>query len=368
MKALAIKPGTAGIKIKDVPEPQIKNGNDIVIKVLQVGICGTDRDEVSGVRANAPKGEEELIIGHEMIGEVVEIGKEVHNAAIGDLGLFTVRRGCGICKPCELKRSDMCYSGQYTERGIKSLHGYQSEFVIDKEEYFISVPEEIKSIGVLTEPMSIAEKAIYEALQIQSLRIPGFNEEEWLNNSRVLVAGIGSVGLLASFILGLKGAKVYGLDIVDENSIRPSILKSLGGTYIDGRKVNATDIDDVCGEMNFIFEATGIAKLEFQLTDALGINGIYALTGIPEGERPVTIMGNELMRQMVLRNQVILGSVNASKDCFHMAVDDLLKAKKKWGGLIDKIITEKVPVRDFSSIFKKHSPDEIKVVTEWIPG
>jgi threonine dehydrogenase-like Zn-dependent dehydrogenase len=365
MKALAINPGTPGIRLKDVPEPKIKNGTDIIIKVLQVGICGTDRDEVSGARADAPNGEEELIIGHEMIGEVVDVGKEVHTVKIGDFGLFTVRRECGKCKPCELNRSDMCYTGLYTERGIKSLHGYQAEYVLDREEYFISIPGEIKSIGVLTEPMSVAEKAIYEAVKIQSLRIPGFNEGEWFLNSRALVAGIGSVGLLASFILSLRGVKLYGLDIVDEDTIRPSILKSLGGTYIDGRKVNARDIDDVCGEMDFIFEATGIAKLEFQLMDALGINGIYALTGIPEGERPVTIMGNELMRQMVLKNQILLGSVNASKEHFNIAVDDLLNAKRKWGGLIDKLITEKVPVNNYSKLFEKPSPDEIKVVTEW---
>ncbi|MGE5806145.1 MAG: glucose 1-dehydrogenase [Ignavibacteria bacterium] len=365
MKSLTIKPGTAGITIKDIPEPQIKNDHEIKLKIHYVGICGTDRDQASGGRADAPQGAEELIVGHEMIGEVVDTGKEVHSPSIGDYGLFTVRRGCGVCTPCKMRRSDMCYSGLYKERGIKSMHGFQAEFVIDKEDYFIGIPEEIKSVGVLTEPMSIAEKAIDEAVKIQALRIPGFREKEWFRKSRTLVAGIGSVGLLASFILSLRGSKVYGLDIVDENSARPSILKSLGGIYIDGRKISADNIDDTFGEMDFIFEATGIAKLEFQLTDALSRNGIYVLTGIPEGERPVTVMGNEIMREMVLKNQILIGSVNAAKEHYNMAVNDLLGAKKRWGNLPDKMITEKIPAGNFSDAFKSHSADEIKVVIDW---
>jgi threonine dehydrogenase-like Zn-dependent dehydrogenase len=365
MKAVAIEPGSKGFKIVNRPEPQITSDNHIKLKVLQVGICGTDRDETSGGRADAPKGENELIIGHEMFGQVTETGAEVKSAAVGNYGLFTVRRECGVCIPCKLGRSDMCLSGLYTERGIKSNDGYQTEYVVDEEKYFIKVPDEIKNEAVLTEPMTIAEKAIDEAVKIQALRIPGFNEKEWFGKSRTLVAGIGSVGLLASFILSLRGSKIFGLDIVDENTIRPSILKALGGTYIDGRKVSADNIDNTCGKMDFIFEATGIAKLEFQLTDALGINGIYVLTGIPEGERPVTITGNEIMRQMVLKNQVLFGSVNAAKEHFKMAVNDLSDAKKRWGNLPGRMITEKIPVDNFADAFKNHSADEIKVVIEW---
>jgi threonine dehydrogenase-like Zn-dependent dehydrogenase len=365
MKSLAIKPGTAGIIVKDIPEPQIKNDHEIKLKTHYVGICGTDRDQVSGGRADAPPGEDELIIGHEMLGEVVDAGNEVHSVSAGDYGLFTVRRECTVCTPCRLHRSDMCYSGLYTERGIKASHGFQAEYVIDNENYFVRIPEEIKKIGVLAEPMSIAEKAIDEAVKIQALRVPGFNEKEWFAGSRALVAGIGSVGLLASFILKLRGVKIYGLDILEENSIRPSLFKSLGDIYIDGRKLSARDIDDACGEMDFLFEATGIAKLEFQLMDALGRNGIYALTGIPEGERQITLMGNELIRQTVLKNQVIMGSVNAGRSHFNLAVDDLLQAKRRWGNLIDKMITEVIPINDYKKAFDKQSPDEIKTVIKW---
>lgn len=365
MKALAITPGKGDLRLIEIEEPAVTDKKDVKVEILQTGICGTDRAEVNGGRADAPDEENKLVIGHEMFGRVVETGRDVKSVKPGDYAVFTVRRPCSICLPCNLQRSDMCSTGLYSERGIKGLHGYQCQFVVDKEEYIIKVPEEIKSIGVLTEPMSVAEKAIDEAIALQLKRLPGFDAEDWFKSSRVLVAGIGSVGLLAAFILGLKGAEVYGLDIVDENSPRPSILKEMGGKYINGKDVSAENIDDICGEMDMIFEAAGVAKLEFQLIDALGINGIYMLTGIPEDSHPVSISGDELIRQVVLKNQILLGSVNASRRHYEMAVNDLKEAGRKWKGLIEKMITEKVPLEEYKRAFENSSPDEIKTVVEW---
>ncbi len=92
------------------------------------------------------------------------------------------------------------------------------------------------------------------------------------------------------------------------------------------------------GEMDLIFEATGVPSLEFNLLDALSINGGYVLTGVPGGDRPLQIPGAEIIRNLVLKNQVMMGSVNAARCHFRMAVDDLLH---------------------------KHRADEIKVVLQW---
>lgn len=365
MKALAIYPGKGKLHLTDFPEPSITSPRQVKLQVLQVGICGTDKEEISGGRADAPGNSRELIIGHEMLGRVVETGNEVTGVAKGDYALFSVRRGCGKCISCLNNRSDMCYTGLYTERGIKGAHGYQTEFVVDDEQYIVRVPYEISEIGVLTEPMSIVEKAIEESLSIQTLRLPFENHDNWLNGKKALVAGLGPVGLLASVALLLRGAEVTGMDIVDKNSAKPVLLEKLGGKYIDGREIPPRSVDEVCGGMNFIFEATGIAKLEFQLIDALAVNGIYVLTGIPGGERPDCIAGAELLRQMVLNNQAILGSVNASPHHFHLAVYDLAKAYKKWGQLLAGIITAKIPYDEYIKDAAAHSPDQIKQVVVW---
>lgn len=365
MKAIAIQPGKNETQLLEVDEPVIKDPCDVKVKILQVGICGTDREEAIGGRADAPPGADVLIIGHEMFGLVVETGDEVTTVRPGDYAVFTVRRGCGVCNPCLHNRSDMCETGNYRERGIKALHGYETEYVVDHEKYLVKVPVSIQSVGVLTEPMSVAQKAIDEALAIQVARIPDIKAEDWLKGKRALVAGIGAIGLLAAFALKLRGAEVVGMDIVDEDSGRPSILKELGGTYINGKKIAADKLPDEVPPFDFIFEATGVPTLSFQLIDSLGVNGIYVMTGIPGGERPVCFAGAEIMKQMVLKNQVILGSVNASVHHFALAIKDLERSKNKWGKLVDELITTRVPYSSFMDALHLRSDDDIKTVIEW---
>ncbi|HUZ45348.1 MAG TPA: glucose 1-dehydrogenase [Terriglobia bacterium] len=366
MKAIAITPGTQNIQLVDRPEPKVSAQDEIKLRVLRVGICGTDREEASGGRADAPPGQKELVIGHEMFGQVVEVGSGVQAARPGDFGCFTVRRGCGHCPACLNGRSDMCSSGDYTERGIKQRDGYETEFVVDQQEYFVKVPKDQVPLGVLSEPMSVAGKAINEALLIQTARMPGSHDpQKWLEGKQVLVAGLGPIGLLAAVALRLRGANVLGLDVVDAHSLRPTLLAQLGGKYIDGRENKPQNLDDNYGQIDMIFEATGIAHVEFDLLGALGINGVYVLTGIPGGDRPLEIDGAALMRALVLRNQVMVGSVNASREHFQTAVDDLGKAYKTWGKTVEQIITHVVPYADFDEVLSHHPDNEIKAAIEW---
>jgi threonine dehydrogenase-like Zn-dependent dehydrogenase len=365
MKAIAITPGTTDLQIIEQEEPAITSANQVKLKVLQVGICGTDREEVEGGRADAPPGHNHLVIGHEMFGQVVEVGSDVRNARPGDYGLFTVRRGCGKCQPCLSNRNDMCLTGDYTERGIKEHDGFQAEYVMDSETYFIQVPKEIASVGVLTEPLSISEKAIDEALKIQAARFPFTKPDELLSGKTVLVAGIGAVGILCAIALRLRGARVLGLDVVPADSLRPTLLREIGGEYINGRELSTLNIDDAYGQIDFIFEAAGIPQLQFELIDALGVNGLYVLTGIPADQRQTCVMGAELIQQMVLKNQVLLGCVNASIAHYHMAVETLHRAKQAWGDLIDRVITERYDHTNIRKALHNFGTQEIKTVVTW---
>lgn len=366
MKAISLKPHSTDVELVDIPEPVIEADDEIKVKILSVGICGTDREEITGGRADAPTGKQRLIIGHEMFGKVVETGPSVTKAKVGDFGVFMVRRGCGQCAACKNNRSDMCYTGKYTERGIKEADGYQTQFVKDKEEFFVKVPAGIKDIGVLTEPMSVAAKAIDEAVLIQSARLKDFDDSRnWFRGKKALVAGIGPIGLLAAFALRLRGAQVYGMDIVDETSDRVQVLKEIGGTYINGTGVNVSDLDDILGQIDFVFEAAGVARLQIELIDTLGVNGIYVVTGIPGDTRPLTIQPGALMQQLVLKNQVIVGSVNASIQHFQMAVSYLEQSLSKYPGAIRKIITREVNADHYDEALFHHLPGDIKVVVNW---
>jgi threonine dehydrogenase-like Zn-dependent dehydrogenase len=367
MHAIAITPGTKNLRLVERPEPRIDAPDAVKMAVVRVGICGTDREEARGGRAMAPAGQQDLVVGHEMLGRVVDVGRAVTRVKPGDFAVFTVRRGCGKCMPCAMNRSDMCETGEYLERGIWGLDGYQTELVVDREMYVVRVPPAIASIGVLTEPLTIVEKAIDEAVGVQIHRLPDSSTSpNWLYRRKCLVAGLGPVGLLAAMVLRLRGAEVLGLDIVDADSARPKWLTALGGRYIDGRQSHADQIAaEYGGGVDLIVEAAGIPQVEFDLLQALGVNGVYALTGIPGQGPPLTLPAGEFIRHLVLRNQVIIGSVNAARGHFEQAVQDLEHGRERWGDLLDGLITHHHRFDDVGSALQHHGADEIKVVVEW---
>ena len=370
MKAIAIVPGTAGSRIVERPVPEISAKDQVKVQVIRAGICGTDREELSGGRAQAPDGQTELVIGHEMFSRVVGVGSSVTRVKPGDYAVFTVRRGCGECACCLMNRADMCQTGRYRERGIRGLDGYQTEYVVDQEQYIVRVPAELEPVGVLMEPLSVVEKAIDETLRVQTLRCPdAATTPDWFHGRRCLVAGLGPVGLLAAMVLRLRGGEVYGLDVVDSNTARPKWLAGICGHYIDGRQVPAGQVEKKIGGMDFILDASGIAALEFNLLDALALNGAYVITGIPGGDRPIQVPGAELIRQLVLKNQVMLGSVNAARGHFQMAADDLAQAHLRWGVRIADLITNRYSSDHFAGLIDQHQPGAIKEVVEWAqPG
>src|SRR4051794_12909783 len=121
MRAMAVFPEKREIQIVDVPAPERTGPREVTVKVREVGICGTDREICAFRYGTAPRGRDRLILGHEALGEVVEVGPEVRTLAPGDLVAITVRRACGdsVCRPCRAGRPDFCKTAQFRERGIK---------------------------------------------------------------------------------------------------------------------------------------------------------------------------------------------------------------------------------------------------------
>ncbi|HZD58838.1 MAG TPA: glucose 1-dehydrogenase [Anaerolineae bacterium] len=369
--AVGLIRGKEGIQSFELPKPKIQSPTDVLVRVIEVGINGTDYSIVQENEFDMPPGEDTMTLGHETVGMVEEIGPEVGTLKEGDLVVPTVRRGCGLCAPCLHGRSDMCQTGLYTERGIHKRHGYFTEYFVDDEEYIVKVPEGVEPLAVLTEPLSIAEKAISEIKYIQA---PAFwscshpdhsmESEGWGNCKVGLVVGAGPLGFLSTGVLRLNGIHTYVAEIVSEDTPKVQLVKEFRAHYVNVKDRGADDVIRETGNLDIIIEASGASELALNLTVGLARNGICVLTGIPRGRREVCLDGNLMARTLVKENQVVMGSVNSSRQHFILALDDLRSLRENYGPTMQKVISHRYPLADFKRVFEHREPGEIKSVFE----
>src|SRR5579862_7351296 len=242
MRAVAVFPARREVRVIDHPEPPLASATQVKVRVLEVGVCGTDREIVSFEYGTPPDGFDYLIIGHESLSEVVEVGPEVSSVKPGDLVVMSVRRPCPHpeCEACRQGRQDFCYTGDFTERGIKQNHGYMTEFVVEEQRYLNPVPRELRDIAVLVEPLTIAEKSLEQLWTVQR-RVP------WASRRRAVVLGAGPVGILGAMALKAEGFEVslYSRSSHAEEKIR--LLGAIGIPFIAAETHSAQDVAQLAG-------------------------------------------------------------------------------------------------------------------------
>jgi threonine dehydrogenase-like Zn-dependent dehydrogenase len=374
MRAIALDKASSKPVLKgDVPEPELHSPDQLLIRILEVGICGTDRAIVRGEGGEPPAGSDYLVLGHEMLGEVVAAGSDAAaDYSPGDLVVSTVRRPCGLpeCPTCAHGESDMCYTGKYTERGIHLAHGYMTSRIVESTEFTVKLPPELRPFGVLMEPTTVVEKAILEAVLVQHRLdwVRQLNNEraiarDWRFVRRALVAGAGPIGMMAAFLLRLHNVETHVTDIVPTDGYKASLVTSIGANYWNSLETPAVEVARKVGNIDLIVEATGIAPVAWELLSALGINGVLVFTGVP-GDRggEFQMQGAHLMRQQVLWNQIVMGSVNANRSYFIHAVKDLSEIAHRWPEALGKVITAHHPMDDFESALTTQPRDEVKAV------
>ena len=344
MKAAAVFPAKKALEVvNDFPEPKLASPTSVKVRVLNVGVCGTDREIASfSYGFPLPTGSPFLVMGHECLGEIVETGPEVKDFKPGDLVIPMVRRPCDHpeCIACRAGRQDFCYTGDYKERGIKQMHGFLTERIVDEARYMNPVPNEIREIAVLVEPLTIAEKGLIQALQIQK-RLP------WGVGTAV-VLGAGPVGLLGAMALRHAGFAVTVYSRSREPDPSADIVKAIGGKYISSQDRSIEQMAASVGNIDLVYEATGVSKFAFDVLSVLGTNGIFVLAGMPGEHGPGSIDSDKIMRNMVLKNQCVLGTVNAGKDAFENAVADLTAFHAAWPEELKNVITGRFPLERFA--------------------
>jgi glucose 1-dehydrogenase len=352
MKAVAVWPERHRVEIVEQAPPSLVSDTSVRLRMLDVGVCGTDteicRFDYGGT---PPHGEDHLVVGHEGLGRVTEVGPGVAGLAPGDLVVPMVRRPCDRpeCRACRSGHPDFCETGAYTERGIVGAHGFLAQEVVDDERYLVRLAPELRGVGVLTEPLTIAEKAIRQFLEVRR-RLPWLAEAapaELLQERSGVVLGAGPVGLLGCMLLRLRGLAVTVYSRGGSDDPRAELVRRLGGTYLSSAEVPTSELAARVGEIDLVYEAAGASRLAFDVLPQLGANGVFVFTGVPGRKHRIEVPGDAIMRNLVLRNQAVVGTVNADRSDFESAARDLLAIGERWPGTLGTLVTGRYPMSQF---------------------
>jgi threonine dehydrogenase-like Zn-dependent dehydrogenase len=346
MQALAVFPSKKSLQLVDVPHPKLQGKTDVLLRVHEVGLCGTDREISSFEYGSPPPGSDRLILGHESLAEVVEVGPEIHHLRPGDLVVAMVRRPCphAECRPCRAGRSDFCITGDFTERGIKQADGFLTEYVSDDAEYLVKVPKVLADVAVLIEPLTVVSKAAVQARAILE-RLPYEP-----GSQRGLVLGAGPVGLLGAMTFVASGYETVVYSREPEGGEKSKLVHSLGASYISVASQPIETLAQITGEFDVVLEAVGHAPVMMAPVRSLRANGILALTGIPAEGGAAEINIARYLRDMVLKNQVVFGAVNAGRRDYLAAIQQLEQFMTLFPDSVRRLITHRVPLEEASRV------------------
>lgn len=350
MKAISVFPGKPNsVHVADLPKPsldQVPNGRGVLVKVLRVGVDGTDKEINAAEYGAAPPGYDFLIIGHEGFGQVEAVGPNVTELKPGDYVVATVRRpGKSIYDL--IGTNDMTTDDTYYERGINLRHGYLTEYYVDDAEFVVKVPQGLKHVGVLLEPTTVVEKGIYQAYEIQRrLKV-------W-KPRKAAVMGAGTIGLLAALVLRLRGLDVTVFGRTPKPYLNADLIEQLGARYISTKDVTIVDAAKRFGPFDLIFEATGNSAVVFDSMQALGKNGVLVLSSVTGGDKMIQVPADRINLEFVLGNKVMVGTVNANREYFELGVRDMAQAEAEYPGWLSTLLTHPVKgLENYQELFNK---------------
>jgi threonine dehydrogenase-like Zn-dependent dehydrogenase len=340
VQGLVTTPGQAhSTAVADLPDPR-PGGGELLLRTLEVGVCGTDREISEGVFGVAPGDGGRLLLGHEFLGVVEEGG---HGFGRGDLVAATVRRSCGHCDACAEGSPDACHTGDYAERGITRLDGFASDLATEAAEHLVAVPRSLGRLGVLAEPASICARALRHARAVAE-------RQPW-RAERALVIGAGAIGMLSTYFLRLDGFEVWVADRSPGTTAKAGLAEACGARWVWTEETPLGVLAGETGGFDLVVEAAGDAQVMLDTLGLLRRNGVACLLGVDGGSRRVSLDGPVLGVDTILQNRALLGSVNAHARDWEAAVAYLDRARARWPDALDGFVGLRVPVDRFEEAF-----------------
>jgi threonine dehydrogenase-like Zn-dependent dehydrogenase len=266
----------------------------------------------------------------------------------GDYVVATVRRpGKSIYD--QIGTSDMTMDNTYYERGINLRHGFLTEFYVDDADFIVKIPKGLKHIGVLLEPLTVVEKGIVQAYEIQRrLKV-------W-RPRRAAVMGAGTIGLLATLVLRLRGIDVTTFARNPKPNLNADLIEELGARYVVTTELPISEGAKIHGPFDLILEATGASSVVFESMLALAKNGVLVLASVTGGNHLIEVPADRINLEFVLGNKVMVGTVNANREYFEAGVRDMAQAEAEYSGWMGKLLTSPVKgLQNFGDLFQKLS-------------
>jgi threonine dehydrogenase-like Zn-dependent dehydrogenase len=360
MFAIAARTGSPLPELVAVTRPRLPAVGEVLCRTLELGVCGTDREILHSESPWCPVGEERLILGHECLARIEEVGAGVSSLRQGDLVVPTVRRAF----PGQTRRADLLPFGPFTERGIFREHGFSQPLWLDRPEYLFRVPEEIADIAILTEPLAVSEKGTNEALLLTRARL---GDEAWNAAAppRVLVTGMGPIGFTAVLAAIARGWPVtmIGRDAAD--TFRAQLVTELGGQYLP-----LADVDFECGDVeetgyDLCLECTGSDEVMLEASRLVRSCGVIVWLGSTRVPRAKKLPVERLMRDGLTRNHLHIGCVNAAPRDFEDALNHMARLRRTLGRKLTSLITARTCPEDALWHYTHRQPQGIKTVVDY---
>jgi threonine dehydrogenase-like Zn-dependent dehydrogenase len=217
---------------------------------------------------------------------------------------------------------------------------------VESPQYLIKIPRAVQEIGVLLEPMSVVEKGIDHTFAIQKRML-------WRPRTAV-VLGAGPVGLLAAAILQNRSLRTVVVGREPLSDPRAQLAQQMKTEYFSVEKAQLGDLPKHFGPLDLAVEATGSSTVAFAAMRILAPNGILCLLSVTGGYKTLPVPTDQINQDLVLRNNVVFGSVNANPRHFRMGVKEIVGIERKYPGVLAKLITHRLPWKEHKTWFTAH--------------
>ena len=327
MKA-AVLQGIGKIEQQNIPEPELKNDTDVVVRIKMVGVCGSDIHYYTTGRIGSQVVQYPFIVGHEVAGVIERVGDKVTRLKPGQRVAIDPAIYCGNCDQCLSGRENTCrnllFMGNPNE-----LQGALCEYIIHDEKSCYPIDDEITfEQAVMSEPLAIAVFAV--------------EQSQLVNTANIAIIGAGPIGMSVFHVLRTK--EVGNVYVTDKIQERLDLSQSLNPAWSGNPDITNVTQEILSREpqlLDTVFECSGDPQAYEQAVELLKPGGVLSIIGIPETDN-ISLPIHSLRRK-----EITLKNIRRQAACTQKAIEYMKNGRIN----VDSMVTHHFTLEDTQSAF-----------------